>query len=462
MALAPTLIRELEAIVGKRCCLTATEDLRCYSYDLFARGLPEVVVLPESTKEVSRVLALARRAGVPVTPRGAATSLTGGPVPAQGGIALSLTRMHRILEISPLDRLVRAQAGVVTADLQQAVLRENLFYPPNPTSAAICTIGGNVATNAGGASGVKYGVTRDYILGLTMVLASGEVLETGSRCLKNVTGYDFTHFLCGSEGRLGVITDVTLRLTTPPASVQTLFAEYADVETAAEAVAAIIQSGVTPAVLELMDDRFLTASQRVYGLELPENTGAALLIELDGPAEAVAADSPRVNRLCEQHGALRVRRARNDGEREILWQARRGGAAALVRESKFLQTLDFAVPVSAIAPAVRRIQKTALANGLEVVIIGHAGDGNLHPMFIYDPDDPGQRQAFERVDATLCQEILSLRGTLSGEHGIGIEKATFLSRELSPAELTLSRRLKRVFDPEGILNPGKCEGYAAE
>lgn len=458
MALDPALIRNLKTIVGEQGCLTEPEDLRCYSFDLFARGLPEIVILPESTEQVAQVLSLAHASGIPVTPRGAGSSLTGGPVPIQGGMALGLSRMNKILEISPLDRLARVQAGVVTGDLQKAVAKQNLFYPPNPTSAAYCTLGGNVATNAGGASGVKYGVTRDYLLGLTMVLPTGRILETGGRCFKRVTGYDFTHFLCGSEGRFGVITELTVKLLPPPKRVRTLLAYYASVAMTAEAVAAIIQAGVIPSTLELMDNNFLRAVEDVYGLSYPNGAGAGLLIELDGPARTVAEQEDQVKSICCKAGALLMRTAKDESERDILWQARRGGTAALVRQSKFLQTLDFSVPISAIPQAVRSIQNVAERLGLQVVIIGHAGDGNLHPMFIFDPDDPLQREAFARAEEELSDLILSLHGTLSGEHGIGLEKARFLPHELSKVELDLSRGMKKLFDPRLIMNPGKCEG----
>jgi len=454
------LVRGLKAIVGERRCLTAYEDLRCYSYDMYARGFPDIVVLPENTEEIRRILSLAYAEGIPVIPRGAGSSLTGGPVPVRGGIALSLTRMNRILEISSLDRLARVEPGVVTGEFQKAVLRQGLFYPPNPTSAAFCTIGGNVATNAGGASGVKYGVTRDYLLGLKTVLSDGRVLETGGRCLKRVTGYDFTQLLCGSEGLLGVITEITLRLIPPPEAVRTLLAHYPSVERAGQTVADMLHTGLIPATLELMDGSFLRAVKRVYGLDYPAGSEAALLIEIDGPAAVLADQQGKIERSCRKFGALEVRSAQSEAEREILWQARRGGTAALARQSKFLLSLDYAVPISAIPKAVACIQEMARRRNLDVVVIGHAGDGNLHPMFIYDPDDPEQARRYRDAEDELCDLMLSLHGTLSGEHGIGMEKARYLQREISQVELDLSAGLKRFFDPKSILNPGKCEPVA--
>jgi glycolate oxidase len=450
----PALLAELETILGKERCLTAPEDRTAYSYDMFARGLPDLVVLPENTREVSAVLSLAAQNRIPVTPRGAGTSLTGGPVPVNGGMVMAMTRMNRILEISVTDRLVRTQPGVVTADLQSRVGARGLCYPPNPTSADYCTIGGNIATNAGGASGVKYGVTADYILGLTMVLADGRILNTGGPCIKSVSGFDFKRAFCGSEGLLGVITEACLRLIPAPADPRTSLIYFSTMETAADAVAAIIENSLTPSTMELMDDRFLAAVSRVYGLTFPEDAGAALLVEFDDGPDRWPDQENRLKSACKK--AIRIETARTDQERSQLWQARKGGTAALVRHAGFLQTLDFAVPVSRIARGIRGVQEIASNHGLDMVLIAHAGDGNLHPMFIYDPDDPLQKQAFETAEKQMCRFILSISGTLSGEHGIGIEKAAYLGDELSPVEISLGKALKQLLDPAGILNPGKC------
>lgn len=457
MPISAALIKEIRSFVGPRSCLDQPEDLRCYSYDLFARGLPDLVVLPRTTEDTSRVLKLANEEGIPVTPRGAGSCLTGGPVPIQGGISLCLARMNRILEFSSLDRLARVQPGVVTRDFQRAAARKGFHYPPDPASSPFCTLGGNVATNAGGPSGVKYGVTRDYLLGLILAAPSGDLLVTGGRSFKNVTGYDFTHFLCGSEGMLGVITEITLKLLPQPEAVQTLLAHYPSVETAVEGVARIIGNSIVPATLEIMDRNFLEAVDRLYGLGFPEGTGAALLIEVDGPAVLVGLQAREIHDLCHRGGALSVQTATTTEERELLWKARRSGTAALVRQSKFLVTLDFSVPISAIAEAVREVQEMGRRYELNVVVIGHAGDGNLHPLIIYDPDDPRQAVAYAEGEAELVRKILKLSGTLSGEHGIGLEKAHYLELEKSPFELELSRRVKQAFDPKLIMNPGKCE-----
>jgi glycolate dehydrogenase FAD-linked subunit len=449
------LIFALEQLLGQNRCLSCPEDLLAYSFDMFARGLPELVVLPETTREVSQILKLANQFKTAVTPRGAGTSLTGGPVPVSGGIVLAMTRMNKILEISTVDRFIRVQPGVVTKDLQTKANDCGLYYPPNPTSADYCTIGGNIATNAGGASGVKYGVTANYILGLTLVLADGRVLETGGTCIKSVSGFDFKRAFCGSEGLLGVITQACLRLIPLPRAVQTSLAYFDTIEQAADTVALIIERGLVPSTMELMDKGFLEAVSRVYNIEFPEKAGAGLLIEFDDPQEILPRLTAQFEQICHAR-ALTVTSAKNQAERDILWQARKGGTAALVRNAKFLQTLDFCVPVSRIAEGIRGLQKITRNHDLKMVLIGHAGDGNLHPMFIYDPQDPVQTKAFALAEEEMCRFILSLEGTLSGEHGIGIEKAVNLPWELSAVEMNLGRQLKSLLDPNHILNPGKC------
>lgn len=449
--------KALRAVLGPQGLLEAPEDLLCYSFDLFARGLPELVALPASTEETAAVLALANERGLAVTPRGAGSSLTGAPVPQAGGLALGFSRMNAILEIAPQDRLARVQPGVVTDELKRQVRRHGLFYAPDPTSAAYCTLGGNIATNAGGANGMKYGTTRDALLGLTAVLPSGEVLRTGGRCHKSVAGYDFTRLFCGSEGQLGVITEAVVKLLPLPETVGTVLGYFPDVGATAEAVAAVVTSGLAPAAMELMDAGFLEAVRGVYGVDYPEGTGAALLTEVDGPAESVERQAGAVQELFRRHGALETRKARDEAERELLWKARRGGTAALVRSARFMITLDYAVPLSLLPRAVTRLQELARELAVRTVIIAHAGDGNLHPMCIFDPDQPEELARFKELEARSCREILALGGTLSGEHGIGLEKAPLLADELGGTAMALARRVKQAFDPKLIMNPGKGE-----
>ncbi|MFW6054815.1 MAG: FAD-binding oxidoreductase [Thermodesulfobacteriota bacterium] len=453
----PSVIKAIREAVGPGACLDAPEDLRCYSYDLYARSFPELVVLPKDEAEIVKVLSIAHEENIPVTPRGAASSLTGASVPLKGGLSLGLAGMNRILDISSTDRTARVQPGVVTQVLQQTVARQGLLYPPDPASSPFCTIGGNVATNAGGPSGLKYGVTRDYLLGLSLVLPGGDKLVTGGRTLKNVTGYDFTHFICGSEGQLGVISEVTLRLLPRPETVRTFLVHFASLQAAVDSVTRIMGSGFIPATLELMDHFFLQAVDRLYDLGFPKGVRAALLIEVDGSRGQVREAAEVIAGLIQTPDTLRLEKAERAADREKLWMARRSGTAALMRDCAFMITLDCTVPVSAIVRAVQAIHRVAEEQAIQVVLIGHAGDGNLHPMFIYDPEDPVQVQAFSRAEADLCAMIIDLGGTLSGEHGIGLEKAGFLSLQLSPVQLKLSKCVKRVFDPRLIMNPGKCE-----
>lgn len=461
MSDTPNIPKALRAsllnILGPEGLLDAQEDLRCYSFDLFARGLPDLVALPADTQQTARVIALANEYDIAVTPRGAASSLTGGPVPVAGGIALATTRMNAILEVSPADRLARVQAGVVTDDLKRAAHAKGLLYAPDPTSAAYCTIGGNIATNAGGAAGVKYGVTRDSLMGITVVLPSGEILQTGGRCHKSVTGYDFTHFLCGSEGQLGVITEATVKLQPLPEAVRTVLGYFPDLEATAHGVAKAVGAGLPLSTLEIMDSGFLSTVQQVYGVEVPEGVGAALLAEVDGPSESVDRYAESVHTLFTESGAIKTRLARGEDERQLLWKARKGGTAALVRSAKFMVTLDYAVPLATMAKAITAVQSLAEELDIHTVIIGHAGDGNLHPMCIFDPDSPDELARFQELEHRSCQTMLELGGTLSGEHGIGLEKAPLMADELGQTAMDLSQRVKKAFDPKMILNPGKGE-----
>lgn len=456
MTIADALVREIRSITGPEACLDTPEDLRCYSYDLFTRGLPELVVLPRTTEEVARVLKLANEAGIPVTPRGAGSSLTGGPIPIRGGISLCLARMNRILEISPRDRLARVQPGVVTHDFHRAVAKMGLFYPPDPASSYFCTLGGNVATNAGGPSGVKYGVTRDYLLGLTLAVPSGDVLVTGGRSYKNVTGYDFTHFICGSEGMLGALTEITVKILPKPEAVRTLLALYSDVGPATEGVAQIMGNAIIPATLEFMDRNFLETVDQLFGFGFPKEVGAALLIEVDGPEVLVGPQAAAILDLCTKGGALTIQAAESPEEREKLWKARRAGTAALVREAKYVASLDFCVPVSAISQAVREIQEIGRRYDMKVVVIGHAGDGNLHPTIIFQAGDERSRAAAGAAFDAIVRDALALGGSISGEHGIGSLKPGYLTAMLGATERELMRRIKASFDPRGILNPGRA------
>lgn len=449
------MIRELQDIVGKDRCLTAPEDLMVYSHDVYGECQPEAVVLPISKEEVSKVMKMASRERIPVTPRGSATGLSGMCTPVQGGIVMAMSKMNRILEINPEDRLAVVEPGVITQDLQETVERMNLFYPPDPASQSICQIGGNVATNAGGPRCVKYGVTRDYLLGLEAVLPSGEIIRTGGRPIKNVTGYDVTRLLCGSEGTLAVITKVIIKLISKPEARRTLLVAFRSIDDASRTVSKIMAAGILPRALELMDDKYILITEKLFKLGLPVEAAALLIIEVDGFAETVDRQAQVAKQFCEAQGAFDIKLAKNETEADKLWLARKIGSVALYRLSKTMLVEDATVPLSKIPAMVKRINEIAEKHKVPVYLLAHAGDGNMHPLITYDP---GNKEEAERVDHAareIFEASISLGGTLSGEHGIGLAKKGFLSLEVTPGELQVWKNVKKSFDPEGILNPGK-------
>lgn len=453
--LANSIIKELQDIVGKERCLTAPEDLMVYSHDVFAEKMPDVVVLPINTQEVSRILKMANQEKIPVTPRGSATGLSGMCVPERGGIVMAMSKMNKILEISPEDRLAVVEPGVITNDLQVAVEDQGLFYPPDPASQTICQIGGNVATNAGGPRCVKYGVTRDYLLGLEAVLPSGEVIKTGGRPIKNVTGYDITRLLCGSEGTLAVITKIIVKLIAKPEARRTLLVAFHSIEDASTTVSRIMAAGIVPRALELMDQHYIANCENLYHLGLPTHAAAMLIIEVDGFLETVDRQARIVKEFCEKQGAFDIKLAQSEEEADRMWMARKLGSVALYRLSKTMVTEDATVPISKIPEMVRRLKEIEKKYNITIYLLAHAGDGNMHPLLTYDP---GNKEEAERVD-NLIREIfeasISLGGTLTGEHGIGLAKKAFIPLEISPAEVQIWRNIKNSFDPNGILNPGK-------
>ena len=450
-----SVLQELREIVGKDRCLTAPEDLLVYSHDVFAEKKPDAVILPANTEEVSRVLQVANREKIPVTPRGSATGLSGMCTPERGGIVMAMSKMNKILEISPEDRLAIVEPGVITQDLQEAVERVGLFYPPDPASQSICQIGGNVATNAGGPRCVKYGVTRDYLLGLEAVLPSGEVIKTGGRPIKNVTGYDVTRLICGSEGTLAVITKIIVKLISKPEARRTLLVAFHSIDDASSTVSRIMAAGILPRALELMDNRYLRNAEEIFKLGLPVEAAGLLIIEVDGFAETVDRQARIAREFCEAQGAFDIKLAQTEAEAEALWEARRVGSVALWRVSKTMLTEDATVPISKIPAMVRRINEISQKNQVPIYLLAHAGDGNMHPLIPYDPDNKDESQRVDKAVQELFEASIALGGTLSGEHGIGLAKKSFLHLEVTPGELQVWKNIKHAFDPEGILNPGK-------
>ncbi|OIO85921.1 MAG: glycolate oxidase subunit GlcD [Anaerolineae bacterium CG17_big_fil_post_rev_8_21_14_2_50_57_27] len=451
------ILAQLEKITGKDGVLSTPEDLAVYSYDgTFAEHRPDAVVLPRTTGQVSQIVRLAARERIPVVTRGMGSGLAAASVPFQGGIALTMTRMNRILEIDEANAAAHVEAGVVTADLQAAVEKLGLFYPPDPASIRHSTIGGNIACNAGGPRCLKYGVTGDYVLGLTVVLADGRILHTGGKCIKDVVGYDLKALFTGSEGTLGVITEALLRLTARPEFARTALVEFPSVEDASQTVNTILRAGVVPAALELMDETAIACIEAAMHLGLPLDVEAILLIETDGSDEAaVLREMEAVAEICRARGARQVKVAADETERASLWRARRSLSPSLARKAPNKLGEDITVPRSAIAETVRRLKAISAKRGLPIVIYGHAGDGNLHPTLLFDKRDPGQWAKVEQMAAEEFALALELGGTLSGEHGVGTLKRPYMAQALGPVSIEIQKRIKAALDPLNILNPGK-------
>ena len=415
---------------------------------------PDAVVLVESADEVRTLFAIATRHGVPVVPVAARTGKSGGILAVEGGIAVSVERMTRILEISPEDLVARVEPGVITGRLQAEVEAHGLFYPPDPNSLEMCTIGGNVAENAGGPRALKYGVTREYVLGLTVVVPTGEILRIGRRSIKGVAGYDLTALFVGSEGTLGIVTEATLKLLPRPRHVATALVVFASVDAAARAVSRVLAQGVLPRCLELLDDVALAAAAKTSPYRFPPGAGAALLLETDGnDEEAVFGEIVRVAELVQGDAAGEVIVAQNEAQRRDIWETRRYLSVNLKTLHPKKLSEDIAVPRSRIPAMIARAKEIGAARGLAVAIYGHAGDGNLHCNVLFDRED--QRPQVDAAVAGILRAAVDLGGTITGEHGVGLAKRDFLEYEQGAELVGLQRRLKAFFDPAGILNPGK-------
>jgi glycolate oxidase len=452
------LIDSLVKMVGRAGVLNTPEDLAVYSYDgTFAEGQPDVVVLPGTTQQVSEVVRLAAEARVPLVPRGMGSGLAAGSIPIPGGgIVICLTRMNRILEIDTENATVLAEAGVITADLQNQVERHGLFYPPDPSSIRHSTIGGNIACNAGGPRCLKYGVTGDYVLGLTVVLADGRILRTGGKPIKDVTGYDMTALFTGSEGTLGLITEALLRLVARPRYARTALAEFALLKDASRTVNAILTAGIVPATLELMDQTAIVCIEEAMHLGLSTDVEASLLIETDGSdQQTVQREIEACAQICQESGARSVKLAQTEAERSNLWKARRSISPALARIAPNKVGEDITVPRSAIPEVIQLLRGISARYGLPIVIFGHAGDGNLHPNILFDKRQPEQWAKVEQMIGEVFEASLSLGGTLSGEHGVGVLKRPYLGKALGPVSIEIQKQIKRALDPMNILNPGK-------
>jgi glycolate oxidase len=451
------IITELTQIAGEDGVFTSVEDLICYSFDAtFAENRPEVVVLPCTTEQVSEVMRIAHRETIPVVPRGMASGLAAGSVPYSGGIALGLTRMNRILEIDRVNMTATAEAGVITAHLQEQVEAVGLFYPPDPASSKHSSLGGNVACNAGGPRCLKYGVTADYVRGLTVVLSDGQILRIGGKSIKDVAGYNLVQLFIGSEGTLGVITEVLVKLIPRPEYTRTALGIFPRLDDASRAVNSVLNAGVVPATLELMDETAITCIEEANQLGLPLDKEAILILEADGNDEAaVLREIDTMAEVCRQSGASEVKVAQDEAERADLWRARRSLLPSLARRAPNLLIEDVTVPRSEIPKMVQRVKEVSRKYDLPVVIFGHAGDGNLHPTILFDVRDSAQWTRVELAVEETFAAAVELGGTLSGEHGVGALKQDYMERALGSVSIEVQRKIKRALDPKDILNPGK-------
>ena len=453
--LSTSIADEFRSIVGDDWFLDTPEDLATYSYDGFLPEFePDAVIVPGNRDEISRIMVIANRERINIIPRGAGTNICGSSVAREGGIIIAFHRLNKILEIEPESTCAVVQPGVVNADLQKEVAKYGLMYPPDPASMFVSTIGGNVALNAGGPRGVKYGVTRDYLLGLEIVLPSGDVIRTGGKTLKNVSGYDLTRLMCGSEGTLGIITEIILRLVPLPRAKATLQAIFADLDDATRTVSAIIGSGIVPTTLELIDRVVLEVIGNYGGAKFRQDAEALLLIEVDGEGALVEAQGKRIEDFCKKRGAVEVERAETSEEAEKLWQARRSafGAVASLRPNCIVE--DATVPVKGLPEIIRKIVELAGKYQLQIGVLAHAGDGNLHPIVMTDLRDREEMARVDKAIEEMYEAAMAMGGTLSGEHGIGIAKNRFLDMEFNRSAIEIMRGIKKVFDPNGILNPG--------
>jgi glycolate oxidase len=436
--------------------LTAKAERLCYAYDATQlMALPDAVVFPLSTDEVAALMVWANDTGVPVVPRGAGTGFVGGSVPVAGGVVMSFERMNRILEIDRDNLVAVVEPGVVTADLHRAVEAKGLFYPPDPSSSNSCTVGGNAASGATGPRSVKYGGTKDYVLAVDAVLPGGEVILSDSKAVKRVVGYDMARLLVGTEGTLGIITRLTLRLIPKPQSVKTLLVSFASVADAARAVSGTIASGLIPRACEFMDHRSLDLIREYTQVDVADSARALLIMETDGTEEAAAQSAAAIETVCRAEGALEVRHARTDEQVKQIWSARKALSQAMYQVAPTKINEDVVVPRSRLPELVAGVDEIATKFDLPIVVFGHAGEGNLHVNIMADRSDADVMARATQAVTELFERVVALQGSVSGEHGIGVMKAPYLPIETGHQALEVMARVKAAFDPNGVLNPGK-------
>ncbi len=453
-------IKRLQAIVGKKNLTTAREDLMCYSYD--GTGMvyvPDAVAFPGTAAEISSIMELANKEVFPVIPRGAGTGMTGGSLPVEGGLVLVTSRLNKILEIDTENHVAVVEPGVITGQFQKTVEKEGLYYPPDPASLNFCTMGGNVAECSGGPSAVKYGVTRDYVLGLEVILPDGQLIHTGVRTAKGVVGYDLTRLFVGSEGTLGIISKIVVRLLALPTHKMTFLVLTESLQQATVLVSEILNNNILPNTLEYMDRTTLSVVSDYVPFEMDHNTQALLLVEVDGDEKSTAEQGERLLTLLANRqrypGILAVMQAGNDKEVDDLWKARRSISPATFKLRPHKISEDVVVPRSKIHELVAFTEKLSQELGIVILTFGHAGDGNIHVNIMVDKENSAELEKGREAKRQLFDHVITLGGTLSGEHGIGITKAPFLARELDEISIALMKKIKILFDPNNILNPGK-------
>ena len=450
------LISFLQEVVGEDSVTTRIMDLVSYASDAsLNRSRPEAALWPRDKEQIARILAYCNDRRIPVTPRGAGTSLAGLAVPARGGLVMDLSQMNRIVSISIPDRLAVVEPGVVYAALDAELSRQGFFFPPDPSSGKAATLGGNVATNAGGVKGAKYGTTKDYVLGLEIVLADGRIMRTGGRTMKTSSGYNLTQLFVGSEGTLGVITEITLKINPRPLTTATAMAMFDRVDDAGHAVTGVMQSGILPSVLEIIDQPTLKAINENTNLNLPVSA-AMVLAETDGWTEGEADfQLERIIEVFKENRAALVRKAATAEEAASLWTARKSGYAVQARIDNSLLVEDTAVPMSRVAEILLFLEELSARRNVRIATVGHAGDGNLHPSICFDANDADEVKRVHEASEEFLAKVIEMGGTLSGEHGIGLDKAPYMHLEHDAAAMESMRGVKRLFDPNGILNPGK-------
>jgi len=459
--ISQTLVTEFQEILGKDNVFTDQADLLTYSYDaaVVEPVMPALALRPLDSEQLGKTVKLCNDNGLPLTVRGAGTNLSGGTVPTSTkGVVVLTNGMNRILEINEADMYAVVQPGVITAKFAAAVEAKGLFYPPDPGSQAVSTLGGNVAENAGGLRGLKYGVTRDYVMGLNFFSTDGQIVKTGSKTVKCATGYNLTGLMVGSEGTLGVFNEIILKLIPLPAHRKAMMAVFDQMDKASETVAAIIAARIIPCTLEFMDNFTIRAVESFSKAGLPIDAAAMLLIEVDGYPAQVEEDAQKVEAICQKMGARSIRVAKDDSERDKVWAARRSALSALAKLKPTLVLEDATVPRSRIPEMVQAMQDIAKKYNLTIGTFGHAGDGNLHPTILTDKRNKEEWERVEHAIEAIFDKALAMGGTLSGEHGTGIAKSRFLEKETSPGTILFSRKIKSALDPKNILNPGKVIG----